>query len=72
LHHGPFVLTALVAAVSRSQTPVWAWIGLARQLLNILAYRQTFTEELPPMNSIIYVVGLVVVIVAVLSFLGLH
>jgi hypothetical protein len=30
------------------------------------------TKEVPSMNSIIYIVGLIVVVGAVLSFIGLH
>jgi uncharacterized membrane protein YidH (DUF202 family) len=43
---------------------------LASRWLNSI--RQTEKEENYKMNGIIYLVGLVVVVMAILSFLGLH
>jgi hypothetical protein len=40
--------------------------------LNSTRYTRAFLVREVPMNGLIYLVGLVVVIMAVLSFLGMH
>ena len=61
--------TALTEVVAGGRLPAAAWRAmLSRRLAK---WKQNLTKEGITMNNIIYIVGLIVVIVAVASFFGL-